>query len=335
VGDVAVLGNLPRREGPPGSASADAAAVAPELAKASAAATAGRSGPSYRRVFRHAWALLFLLPALFFLIMIVLLPSVQGSLYAFTNWDGLAQHFNFIGLTNFRELSTDPLGLAALGHTLIITGVVMVGQNVVGMLLALGVTSKIKSKGLLRLVFFIPVIVAPVIVAELWTYVYQPGGPLDDLLRAVGLSGEEKIWLGNENVALWAVIMVILWQYAGFSMIVFMAGLQNVPTEILEAARVDGAGPYRTFFRVTLPQLRPSIVIGVALALLGGLKTFDQVWVMTQGGPGTSTQTLSTAIYQSAFVFGRYGYATALALILTAVAVIFVSAQRFILSRER
>jgi raffinose/stachyose/melibiose transport system permease protein len=174
-----------------------------------------------------------------------------------------------------------------------------------------------------------------VIVAELWTYVYQPGGPLDDLLRAVGLSGEEKIWLGNENVALWAVIMVILWQYAGFSMIVFMAGLQNVPTEILEAARVDGAGPYRTFFRVTLPQLRPSIVIGVALALLGGLKTFDQVWVMTQGGPGTSTQTLSTAIYQSAFVFGRYGYATALALILTAVAVIFVSAQRFILSRER
>lgn len=300
-----------------------------------AAGKARRSGARRRRRGNHLWALLFLLPAVFFLAVIVLVPSVQGSVYAFTNWDGLSQHFHFVGLTNFRDLFSDPLGSAALSHTLVITAVVTVVQNVLGLLLALGVSSKVKSKGILRLVYFAPVIVAPVIVAELWTYMYQPAGPVDALLKVIGLGSQQKIWLGDENVTLWAIIVVIIWQYAGFSMIVFLAGLQGVPTETLEAARVDGAGPIRTFYHVTLPQLRPSMIIGAAIALLGGLKTFDQVWVMTQGGPGTSTQTLSTAIYQSAFVFGRYGYATALALVLTVIAVVFVSTQRFVLSRGR
>jgi raffinose/stachyose/melibiose transport system permease protein len=119
------------------------------------------------------------------------------------------------------------------------------------------------------------------------------------------------------------VIMVILWQFSGYLMVIYLAGLQSVPDELVEAARLDGAGSVRIFFAVTLPFLKPAVVIGILLVTIGGLKTFDQVWVLTGGGPGTATQTLATIVYQTAFEFGRYGYATAIALVMTVLIIIF------------
>jgi raffinose/stachyose/melibiose transport system permease protein len=307
------------------------AASAPARTRRGAPPATGGDGtvaPPRRRRRRNLWALPFLLPALIVLVFVVIVPSIQGAVFSFTDWDGLAKNFDFIGIQNYVELANDPLGYGALFHTLLLTLIVTVAQNVIGLLLALGLNSKIKSKGFLRLLIFIPVIVTPVIVAKLWTFMYLPNGPINETLRAMGLGGLTQLWLGNGDVALYAIMVVITWQLVGIAMVIYLAGLQGVPTEIVEAAAVDGAGRVRTFFSIVLPQLRPAIVTSSILTVIGGLKTFDQVWVMTAGGPGTSTHTLSTAMYQVAFVFGRYGYGTALAVVLAVITMVIAVIQQ-------
>lgn len=309
------------------------ATMTPAHASEIALPTPPETLPAARRK-RPWWGLAFMAPAMFFLLVFVLVPAAQGTMYAFTDWDGLSQDFSFIGLDNFREIFVDPLGKGAVIHTLVLTVVTVVLQTVIGLGLAVGLNTRIKAKGLLRLLFFAPVIVAPIIVAKLWAYMYVPEGPIDSVLSSIGLGGLNQLWIGDPGIALYSVMLVIVWQYAGLAMVIFLSGLQNVPDETLEAARIDGAGAWRTFWSVVLPQLRPAFVVATALGVLTGLKTFDQVWVLTQGGPGTSTHTLSTAMYQAAFVFGRYGYGTALAVFLSVIAIVAVVLQRLALKGD-
>lgn len=291
--------------------------------------------PTRRRRGRNLWAVWFIAPAAFFLLFIVIVPSLQGAGYAFTSWDGLSKNISFVGFDNFVAMAQDGLGIQALGHTLLLTVIVTVAQNVFGLLLALALNSRIKSKGFMRLVVFAPVIVTPVIVSKLWTFLYLPNGPFNEILRGVGLGWATQLWLGNPDIALYSIMLVIVWQLVGIAMIIYLSALQSVPTELTEAAAMDGAGRLRTFFSIVLPHLRPAIITASILTMIGGLKTFDQVWVMTQGGPGTSTQTLSTAIYQAAFVFGKYGYGTALAVVLAVITMIIaIVQQRVIRGRE-
>jgi raffinose/stachyose/melibiose transport system permease protein len=299
--------------------------------------TATAAPPPEPRRWRwgRLWPLYFIAPAAALALGFVLVPSILGGVYAFTNWDGLAWNFDWVGLRNFVAFFQDPAAYGALLHTLVITVVVTIGQNVIGLLLALAVNTKIKSRGFLRVVFFAPVIVTPIIVAYVWGFMYSANGPINSLLAALGLGDLRQVWLGNPDIALWSIIVVILWQFSGYLMVIYLAGLQNIPDELIEAARLDGAGSVRIFFSVTLPLLRPAVTIGTLLVIIGGLKTFDQVWVLTGGGPGTSTHTLATIVYQTAFEFGRYGYATAIALIMTALIVVFSLIQVRITRRGR
>jgi raffinose/stachyose/melibiose transport system permease protein len=272
---------------------------------------------------RDLWAIAFLAPAGLLLLAFVLVPSVLGGLFAFTNWNGLSWNFDWVGVQNFVTFAQDPGAYGALLHTLVITVVVVIGQNLLGLLLAVALNSSIKSRNVLRVLFFAPVLVTPVIIAYLWGFIFSANGPMNAFLAAIGLGEFRQVWLGNPDLALWGVIMVILWQFSGYLMVIYLAGLQSVPDELVEAARLDGAGSVRIFFAVTLPFLKPAVVIGILLVTIGGLKTFDQVWVLTGGGPGTATQTLATIVYQTAFEFGRYGYATAIALVMTVLIIIF------------
>lgn len=272
---------------------------------------------------RDLWAIAFLAPAGLLLLAFVLVPSVLGGLFAFTNWNGLSWNFDWVGVQNFATFAQDPGAYGALLHTLVITVVVVIGQNLLGLLLAVALNSSIKSRNVLRVLFFAPVLVTPVIIAYLWGFIFSANGPMNAFLAAIGLGEFRQVWLGNPDLALWGVIMVILWQFSGYLMVIYLAGLQSVPDELVEAARLDGAGSVRIFFAVTLPFLKPAVVIGILLVTIGGLKTFDQVWVLTGGGPGTATQTLATIVYQTAFEFGRYGYATAIALVMTVLIIIF------------
>ncbi|MFC4561338.1 carbohydrate ABC transporter permease [Nocardiopsis mangrovi] len=276
----------------------------------------------------------FVLPAAAFFAFVVLVPSAQGAWFAFTDWDGLARERPFVGLERFREVLDDQDARAAVGTTLLIAVAVTVVQNLIGLLLALGLHSAVKSRDLLRVLFFVPAVITPVVAAYLWRYLYAPRGAVNAVLETVGLGFLRQDWLGDSSIALWSVVVVVIWQFAGMSMVIFLAGLQTVPKELHEAAAVDGAGPLRRFWNVTRPMLAPAITINLMLSVIGGLKLFDQVWVMTRGGPGGATDTLSTVIYREAFQFSEFAYSTALALVLTGFVIVLSAVQYGYLRRE-
>jgi raffinose/stachyose/melibiose transport system permease protein len=259
---------------------------------------------------------------------VVLYPTIEGIVYSFTSWTGLGGGISFTGLANYRELIHSSEALDALAHTVVIAAVVTVAQNLVGLGLALALNSHIKSRGILRTILFAPVVMTPIVVGYMWQYIYTPSGALSGVLSGIaGHSAGTVNFLGSPSLALWAVIIVIIWQYAGYSMAIFLAGLQNVPKELHEAAAMDGAGALKRFWWVTRPLLRTAIVINMTLALVTSLKTFDQVLALTQGGPGYATQTLSTLLFNEAFLFDRYGYGMTLAVALFVLVMVAAFAQ--------
>jgi len=282
-------------------------------------------------------AIWFALPAILVYLVIVVYPSLAGAVYAFTDWSGIGGSAKWIGLENFKQLFTDDQSVGALRNTVLLTVFIVIVQNAVGLALALGVHARIKSKYAVRAIFFAPVVLSQVVIAFLWKYLLNPDpdSGINALLGAVGLGALQRDWLGDPGLALWAVGFTVVWQYAGYSMVIFLAGLQAVPRELEEAAAIDGAGRWMRFRKVVLPLLAPAVTINLMLSTIGGLKLFDQVFAITQGGPGYATETLSTLIYKQAFVFGNYGYSTAVALVLAIlVAAVSLAQLKVLRSRE-
>jgi raffinose/stachyose/melibiose transport system permease protein len=185
--------------------------------------------------------------------------------------------------------------------------------------------------------FFAPAVLSPVVIAFLWKYMFNPDpdSGLNALLGFLGLGFLQQNWLGDPGVALWAVGLTVVWQFAGYSMVIFLAALQGIPRELEEAAALDGAGRWQRFRHIVFPLLAPAMTINLTLSTIGGLKLFDQVFAITGGGPGYATETLSTLIYKQAFVFGLYGYSTAVALVLTLlVSALALLQVRYLRSRE-
>jgi raffinose/stachyose/melibiose transport system permease protein len=276
----------------------------------------------------------FAVPALLLFAFVVLVPSARGVYYAFTDWDGLDPEFSMVGLANFVEMFRDPAAVQAIWHTVVIAVAVTVIQNGLGLLLALGVNSIIKSRNVLRVLFFAPAVITPIVTAYLWRNLLGPDGAVNSLLGAVGLDSWRQDWLGDPDLALWSVVAVIVWQFAGYSMVIFLAGLQSIPREIYEAAAIDGAGPVRRFWSVIRPLLAPAITVNLMLSIIGGIKLFDQVYALTGGGPGHATETLSTLIYKDAFTLGEFGYSIALAVVLTIIVAAASTGQYLVLSRN-
>jgi len=278
------------------------------------------SGPS-------RWTLFFALPAVALYCFVLVVPTVRGAGFAFTDWDGISRAIEWVGFDNFARVVTDPDSLAAFGVTLLIAGAVTVVQNTLGMLLALGVNSRIRSRNILRVLLFAPAVMTPVVTAYVWKYILAPDGVLNGVLDGIGLPALKQSWLGSPQWGLVSIMLVIVWQFSGYSMVIFLAGLQGVPTEVVEASIMDGAGPVRRFWYVVRPFLAPAITINLMLSVIGGLKLFDQVFILTGGGPGGSTNTLSTLIYKNAFTFGEFGYSIAMAIVLTLLVAIISSVQ--------
>jgi raffinose/stachyose/melibiose transport system permease protein len=276
----------------------------------------------------------FTAPALLLFAFVVLVPSARGVYYAFTDWDGLDPQFAFVGLDNFRAMADDPDAQQAIWHTLVIAVAITVLQNGVGLLLALGVNTMIKSRNFLRVLLFAPAMIAQIVTAYLWRNLLSPDGAVNSLLSAVGLDSWRQNWLGDPDLALWMIVLVVVWQYAGYSMVIFVAGLQSVPKEIYEAAAIDGSSPVRRFWSIIRPLLAPALTINLMLSIIGGIKLFDQVYALTGGGPGHATDTISTLIYKDAFTLGEFGYSIALAVVLTAVVAVISAGQYAGLSRN-
>jgi raffinose/stachyose/melibiose transport system permease protein len=276
----------------------------------------------------------FTVPALLLFAFVVLVPSARGIYYAFTDWDGLDPGFALVGLRNFTELLGDDDARQAIWHTVLIAVSITILQNGLGLLLALGVTSVIKTRNVLRVLLFAPAMIAQIVTAYLWRNLLGPDGAVNSLLGGLGLGSWRQDWLGDPKLALWMVVLVVVWQYAGYSMVIFVAGLQSIPREIYEAAAIDGSGPVRRFWSIVRPLLAPAITINLMLSIIGGIKLFDQVYALTGGGPEHATDTISTLIYKDAFTLGEFGYSIALAVVLTVIVAIASAGQYAVLSRN-
>jgi raffinose/stachyose/melibiose transport system permease protein len=274
------------------------------------------------------------LPGVALLIATHYVPVFAGGAYAFTDWGGLSATAHWIGLDNFREILKDPIARGALVHTLELAGAFVVIVNVVGLGLALALNRTLKTRFLLRSIFFLPSVVAPLAMAFIWRYIFDYGGALNQLLAAVGEKGWQRPWLGDPGLALWTVLVVMVWQYSGLVMVLYLAGLQGVSDELMEAAVVDGASGWRRFRKIVLPLLAPAITVSITLTTITGLRVFDQVLALTGGGPAYASETLATQVYQQIFVNGRFAYGSALAFVLAALVAVLAITQALVLRRR-
>lgn len=275
-----------------------------------------RASTRSRRTDRRVASWWWVVPAVVLTIVIQYFGVAAGSVFAFTDWRGIGP-FEFVGFDNFIRAFQSPATLQALWNTLLLAFCFVVFTNVIGMALAIALNRALKTRYLLRVLIFMPVVLSPLAVAYVWKFIFQPNGPLNGVLRSVGLDSWALAWLGNPATAIWTIAIVVVWQNIGLTMVIYLAGLANVPPELEEAAAVDGASAWRRFFGIVLPLLRPTVVIASALTLIQGLRIFDQVLALTGGGPFNSTQTLATLVYKETFVNSEFGYGSALSLILT------------------
>ena len=270
---------------------------------------------------RWWWAL----PAILMVLLIHYVATAGGALYAFTDWTGIGD-FNFIGLDNFRRIFEDPTVLGSIKNTLFLAFGFLIATNVIGLMLALALNRTLKTRYLLRVLFFMPVVLSPLAVSYIWKFIFDFNGPLNGLIGWFG--AEPKTWLADPTLALWAVLVVMAWQTTGMVMVIYLAGLATVPTEIEEAAALDGASTWRRFRHITVPSIRPSIAIASTLMLIQGLRVFDQVLALTGGGPAGATETLATQVYKETFALSNFGFGAALALVLTLIILVFAVLQQ-------
>lgn len=263
---------------------------------------------------------LYLLPALVVFGTFVLAPLVHSVWLSLFEWDGITTG-RWVGLHNYGDvLSSGPLR-SAFAHSLVLVVFFAVLPVLIGLLLA-GCIARVRVRGLtfFRVVLFLPQVVAMVVVAVMWRMIYDPGhGPLNEALRAVGLGGLAKSWLGDFDVALPAVGFIGTWVMYGLAMVLLTAGVQKIPPSLFDAARVDGAGPVREFFAVTLPALRGEIAVALTLTTIAALRNFDLVYITTKGGPGDATSVPAFQVYSRAFQTGQVGSAAAIGITLAIV----------------
>ncbi len=293
---------------------------------ATASRTPGRgAGHGYRIGYGHWW---WALPAVLLMLGLIYATTAGGAFYAFTNWTGVGS-FDFVGLKNFTKIFQTPELTGALVNTLLLAAGFLVLANVLGLLFALALNRTLKSRYVLRTLLFMPVVLAPIAVSYVWKFIFAFEGPLNQTLGAVGLKSLQRDWLADPHLALLAILVVMVWQSTGFTMVIYLAGLATVPVELEEAAALDGAGHVMRFRKITVPLIQPSIAIATTLTLIQGLRIFDQVLALTGGGPANATQTLATEVYQQSFVFGNFGFGAALALVLSVLILVFTVAQQY------
>jgi raffinose/stachyose/melibiose transport system permease protein len=276
---------------------------------------------SHRRGQRWL-GLAYLAPALAVYALVVLAPTLQGVWLSFQHWDGVTAA-TWAGFGNYTGFFGDPTMRQAIEHTLFFIVFFSVLPIVLGLVsAALTARKDVRRAGVYRWIIFLPQVLTPAVVAVVWKRIYAPQGPVNSVLRAFGLDALTRGWLGDYSWALPALGLAGTWAAFGLCMVLFVAGTQSIPSELYDAARVDGAGPVREFFAVTLPGLRGQVAVVVTLTVLGAIRVFDIVWLTTRGGPGTSTITPTIVLYQRAFANPDVGAAAAIGVVLAVVSLI-------------
>ena len=290
--------------------------------------------PRRRPRSRRSLINLLYLPALLLFAVFTVYPLLSGAALSLTNWDGYSPEKAFVGVANYLRLFQDETFRLVLGNTFIYGVGSTILQQVLGLGLALALDRPLRGRNIARAIIYLPVLVSPVIMGTMYYLLFQyNNGMLNDIVTAFG--GERIAWLSDSGMAVAIVVLVNSLQFAGISMIIYLAGLQSIPSMYYEASTLDGASAFQQFRSITLPLLQPAFATSIVLNLIGGLKLFDVIQVLTGGGPGYSTNSVSTLIGVAYFDNQSAGYASAMGVVLFAIIVVFTLILNNLLNRNR
>jgi raffinose/stachyose/melibiose transport system permease protein len=276
-------------------------------------------------------------PAILMFLGFVIFPVLMAAYYGFFRWKGFGPPTNFVGLDNYKTILQDSSFHEALWHNgqIVVLSIVLQGPIAVG--LALLLNRKVRGQSIIRMLIFVPYVISEVITGTAWALLLQTNGAVNDVLKSIGLGWLVEDWLANPKLAIWTLMLILTWKYIGFAVILFLAGMQNIPEELSEAAAVDGASYWQTQRRITLPLLAPTLRIWAFLSIIGALQLFDLVYIIwgqyVASTAGTST--MATYMVTEGRNAGNYGYGNAVAVVLFVISLfIALLYQRFVLRRD-
>lgn len=257
-----------------------------------------------------------LLPALLLYTVFAIVPILQSFYYSLMEWNGFTE-MKFVGFDNFIRLFGEPLFWNSAKNNLYVVAASVAGQVPLALVIALLLNRKLKGAKLFRTIGFLPVVLSTVVISLTWSLIYNTkNGLVNELLRAVGLDALTQNWLGDTKWSMAAVCITVIWQFVGLYMIIFLAALQNIPEEILEAARMDGASEWTATWKITIPMIWDTIIVAIILCISGSLRTFDLIYVMTHGGPSHSTEVMALYMFNETFSKLQYGYGSAVSVVI-------------------
>lgn len=317
-----LVGSTDRRQEHPGAASA--------------ADRSDRAAVVRRRRLRNGIETgLFVSPALALYLLFVILPLAVAAYYSVYHWSGLGPATEFVGLNNYVLAFQDDVFRGSILHNFTIAALSILIQLPLGLGAALLLNRRFPGRAALRLVFFAPYVLSEAITAVIWLLMLQPDGLVDHILRGVGLGRLIHLWLADLHIVLFTMFVVITWKYLGFGIILFLAGLQGIPGELIEAASIDGAGELQAIRHITLPLLGPTMRIWGFLSIIGSLQLFDLIWLTTLGGPAGASSTMATYLIDHGFRRYQFGYGSAASVILFMISlVIALLYQRYLLRQD-
>ena len=300
------------------------------------------SSASRRRSRGLGWAgrlevLILVGPAMIVFLAFVIFPVLMAAYYGFFSWGGYGPATDFIGFRNYVNILTDPAFIEALGHNGFIVVFSLILQGPVAILLALLLNRRMRGQSIIRVLIFVPYVIAEVVVGTGWSLMLQTNGAVNGMLEKLGLGAFQQDWLSNPDIAIWTLMVIITWKYIGFAVILFLAGLQGIPEELYEAAALDGASFWQMQRSITLPLLAPTIRIWAFLSIIGALQLFDLVYIIwgqyVAATAGTST--MATYMVATGRNAGNFGYGNAVAVVLFVISLIVALIyQRFVLRRD-
>jgi len=280
---------------------------------------------SARRLQDRMTIVLFLLPALVFFSIFLVYPVFRSVYYSLFSWKGFGPAVDFIGLNNFKRILTDRIFLKAVGNGLLIVVLSLTIQLPLSLALALMVGRNLRGRAFFRTIFFMPYVLSEVITGIMWLILFNPDpkrGFINAILNLIpGLKAQP--WLGDTRTVLLAIFVVLTWKYFGFHMLLYLAGLQNIPSEIEEAALIDGVNKRQMITYITIPLIGSTIRTSVYLSVLGSLQVFALIWIMTKGGPVNASEVMSTYMYRFSFVRFELGYGSAVAIVMLLISLVF------------
>lgn len=279
---------------------------------------------------------LFLLPSLILYFVFILFPVIQAIYYSFYNWSGLGPLTDFTGLANYMTAFKSMTFFSAFLHNLEILGLSLVFQITLALTLALIIGKRLPGRSIFRTIFFLPYIISEVVAGVIWVYIYEPtGGIFNIALQHVIPGFQAQPWLADPHLVLISIFVAMTWKYFGLHLVLYVAAIQNIPDEIIEAARVDGASAFQVARLISLPLMSSTIRLSIFISALGSLQYFDLIWIMSGGGPVHASETMATYLYKAGFQSFEMGYGSAVGMIMILVCFVFsLVYQRFIMNRD-